>query len=62
MESNLVVKLIDFSHAIKADEIQKTSCGTEQYMAPEILSNDSYVPKYVDIFALGVCLFYIVTK
>lgn len=31
-------------------------------MAPELLSNEPYIPKYVDIYALGVCLFYIVTK
>lgn len=31
-------------------------------MAPELFENSPHIPKYVDIFAMGVCLFYIVTK
>jgi serine/threonine protein kinase len=31
-------------------------------MAPELFINANYIPKYVDIFAMGVCLFYILTK
>jgi len=35
----------------------KTFCGTERYMAPEILLKKEYDGKSVDIFAAGIVLF-----
>lgn len=36
-------------------------CGTERYMAPEILEGKPYKGNTTDIFALGVILFVMVT-
>lgn len=36
-------------------------CGTERYMAPEILEGKPYKGNTTDIFALGVILFCMVT-
>ena len=36
-------------------------CGTHQYMAPEILQGRTYQGDKVDIFAIGVILFMVVT-
>lgn len=38
----------------------KTHCGTENYMAPEIIYHQSYVGTEVDIFAAAVVLFILV--
>ena len=55
--SNGVYKIADFGFARSIGGVgAKTHCGTEKYMAPEIISN-SYYGISVDIWALGV-LFY----
>lgn len=57
----LSLKIIDFGFAIYIQEIKKTrvSVGTLNYMAPESFSNN-YDEK-VDIFALGIILYFILT-
>lgn len=45
----------------------KTYCGTEPYMAPEILRRNkhnmrSYNPMYADVWSLGICLFAMMTR
>lgn len=45
----------------------KTYCGTEPYMAPEILRRNvrgfrQYNPMYADVWALGVCLYAMLTR
>lgn len=68
-----IVKVADFGLSIvafkQADGIAmaKTYCGTEPYMAPEILKRNefglrSYNPFYTDIWALGICLFAMLTR
>jgi len=53
----MVYKIADFGFARYIGGVgAKTHCGTEKYMAPEIISN-SYYGISVDIWALGV-LFY----
>ena len=53
----VIYKIADFGFARSIGGVgAKTHCGTEKYMAPEILSN-SYYGISVDIWALGV-LFY----
>jgi serine/threonine protein kinase len=53
----ITYKIADFGFARSIGSSgAKTHCGTEKYMAPEILSN-SYYGISVDIWALGV-LFY----
>ncbi|CAD8201605.1 unnamed protein product [Paramecium octaurelia] len=54
------IKLIDFGYSIKVNGKQTCSCGTPQYMAPELVKKGSY-DQSVDIWACGVILFKMVT-
>lgn len=67
------VKVADFGLSVVAYRksyglrMAKTYCGTEPYMAPEILRRNSlkvrcYNPIYADIWSLGVCLFAMLTR
>jgi serine/threonine protein kinase len=67
------VKIADFGLSVvsyKPDnglQLCKTYCGTEPYMAPEIIRRNSrgfrqYNPYNADIWALGVCLYAMLTK
>lgn len=59
MGKNGVVKLIDFGFATCAPRTE-THCGTPNYMAPELFEKKSiYSPIKVDIWALGVLLYYL---
>ena len=54
------VKIGDFTVAIEvktADMRIKGREGTEAYLAPEIFTQDSYRPKPIDVWALGLVLF-----
>ena len=53
-EDNL--KIADFGWSTVAQHKRKTFCGTLDYLAPEMLTEDSY-DKRVDVWALGVLLF-----
>ncbi len=57
---NYVCKIGDFGLArpIGDEETAITNCGTEIYMAPEILSGQSY-GKQADIWSLGVLFYYL---
>lgn len=57
-----VVKLTDFGFSNRFYPGQKleTSCGSLEYMAPEILLGDSYDAPAVDVWSLGVILFMLV--
>ena len=37
--------------------LASTHCGTESYMAPEVLQKKRYDPMKADVWSLGVCLF-----
>ncbi|CAD8210474.1 unnamed protein product [Paramecium pentaurelia] len=54
------VKIIDFGYSIKIDGKQSCSCGTPQYMAPELVKKSAY-DQSVDVWACGVILFKILT-
>ena len=59
-----VVKLGDFGFGTSAAPTQmlSTFCGSIQYAAPELLTGEScYVGGYVDIWAFGVLLYFMVT-
>lgn len=58
---NQKIKLIDFGFAENNPGKLKESCGTLSYMAPELIKKQEYVGKKVDIWALGVILFRLVT-
>ena len=59
-------KIIDFGFARKGINLNfESGCGTASYMAPELLSSNNNNGKRAykaDIWALGVILFYLLTK
>ncbi|CAD8110744.1 unnamed protein product [Paramecium sonneborni] len=54
------IKLIDFGYSIKTNGKQTCSCGTPQYMAPELVKKGTY-DQSVDVWACGVILFKMIT-
>jgi len=62
VDENLNIKIADFglstSHNIQSlNDFQ----GTKTYMAPELIEKRTYNGKKVDLFAIGVILFFLVT-
>ena len=57
------VKIIDFGFAAfcKEGEKLKIFCGTPSYMAPELVRKAEYDGRQVDMWALGVLLFVMLT-
>ena len=55
------IKLIDFGFACDGFKEKSLFCGTPSYMAPEILTKEKYNGRLVDIWALGVVLYKMVT-
>lgn len=56
------LKIVDFgsSGSLKKGELLKTYCGTHGFQAPELLLSKNYGPQ-VDMFAMGVILFIMMT-
>ena len=55
------IKLIDFGFACDGFSKKSLFCGTPSYMAPEILTKEKYNGRLVDIWALGVVLYKMLT-
>ena len=57
-----MVKLIDFGFSgITGEKKLKIFCGTPSYMSPEIVRKSEYEGKPVDMWALGVLLYVMLT-
>ena len=55
------VKIIDFGFACISKEKLRVFCGTPSYMSPEIVRKHEYDGKPVDMWALGVLLYVMLT-
>lgn len=68
-KESIRARLVDYGFArFNAHQKSKMVCGTPNYMAPELLKmkggdkNKGFYPKPVDIWALGVLMYYCLTK
>ena len=64
--SDFSIKIADFGFASRVegdqqDGLLRSNLGTPGYMAPEVLERRAYDGKSVDLYALGVILFTLVT-
>ena len=58
-----IVKLVDFGFTQKCETDSKTTCGSPDYAAPELVNMEitSYDAFKSDIWSLGVCLYAMIT-
>lgn len=61
INSNGLVKIIDFGFACKSKNHHSMYCGTPSYMAPEMVMKRQYLGQPLDVWALGVVLYKLLT-
>lgn len=61
LDKDFNLKIADFGFSTHMDRKLQTYCGTQFYMAPEILDRKPYSGSAVDLFAAGVILFLMTT-
>ena len=63
-QNTKLIKIIDFglsnSYGDKDEEILRSSCGSPLYAAPEMLKGEYYKGSTVDIWSIGVVLFFMI--
>lgn len=59
LDSNLNVKIADFglSNIMRDGDFLKTSCGSPNYAAPEVIAGKLYAGPEIDIWSCGVILY-----
>ncbi|KAK1292710.1 SNF1-related protein kinase catalytic subunit alpha KIN10 [Acorus calamus] len=56
-ENNIKIGDFGLSNVMKDGHLLKTSCGSPNYAAPEVISGDHYVGPDVDVWSCGVILY-----
>eukprot|EP00730_Choanoeca_flexa_P001127 TRINITY_DN10489_c0_g1_i2.p1 TRINITY_DN10489_c0_g1~~TRINITY_DN10489_c0_g1_i2.p1 ORF type:complete len:525 (+),score=128.57 TRINITY_DN10489_c0_g1_i2:195-1577(+) len=57
-DENRTIKLIDLGLvSMPGEDMTKTSCGSANYAAPEVIQGDRYFAPTGDMWSLGICLY-----